>query len=149
MEITYKGDYALKAILDLASHYEQGVVTIHEMAKRIDTPVKFFESVLLELKQGGFVDSKRGINGGYFLLKHPKDIRLGDVVRFIDGPIEPIACASTKNNYKGCKEIHRCVFRDIWIDVNKATSGIIDNITFQDLVEKNRIAASAVDSYNI
>ena len=87
MRITYRGDYALRAVLDLALHYNQGVVTIHELAKRADAPVKFLEQVLLDLKKGGFLESKRGINGGYSLARHPKDIKLGEVIRFIDGPI--------------------------------------------------------------
>ena len=66
MRITYRGDYALRAVLDLAAHYNQGVVTIHELAKRADAPVKFLEQVLLDLKKGGFVESKRGTNGGIF-----------------------------------------------------------------------------------
>ena len=61
MKITYKGDYALKAVLDLALHHEEGrVITIHDMAKRADIPIKFLEQVLLDLKRGGFVDSRRG-----------------------------------------------------------------------------------------
>jgi Rrf2 family protein len=92
MKITYKGDYALKAILDLALHYESGVTTIHDLAKRIDAPVKFLEQVLLDLKRAGFVESRRGKVGGYSLAMPPREIKLGQVIRFIDGPIEPIEC---------------------------------------------------------
>ena len=133
MQITYKGDYSLKAILFLSTHYNRDIVTIHELAQKLDIPVKFLEQVLLGLKRGGFVDSKRGVKGGYFLAKHPKDIKIGDVVRFVDGPIEPIACANRDKCYKGCKEIDNCVFRDIWMEVEKATSNIVDNISFDDL----------------
>lgn len=136
MRITYKGDYALKAVLDLALHYSNGVVTIHDLAKRTDAPVKFLEQVLLDLKRGGFVESRRGKVGGYLLAKAPSKIKLGDVVRFIDGPIEPIACLEDK--YSGCKDTYRCVFKEIWIDVTKATAGIIDKINFEDLVKKYR-----------
>ena len=59
MKITYKGDYALKAVLDLALHYND-IVTIHDLAKRTDAPIKFLEQVLLDLKRGGFVESRRG-----------------------------------------------------------------------------------------
>jgi Rrf2 family protein len=133
MQVTYKGDYSLKAVLFLSINYNRDVVTINELANKLDIPVKFLEQVLLELKRGGFVDSKRGVKGGYFLPKHPKDIKIGDVVRFIDGPIEPIACASKDRSYKGCGDIDHCVFKDIWIEVAKATSNIVDNITFDDL----------------
>jgi len=134
MKITYKGDYALKAVLDLALHYDKGLVTIHEIAQRIDAPIKFMEQVLLDLKRGGFVESRRGKIGGYMLAKHPCEIKVGDVVRFIDGPIEPIACV--EKNYSGCVDIRKCVFKDIWQRVAEATADIIDNITFEDLTNQ-------------
>ena len=132
MKITYKGDYALKALLDLALHYDQGVSTINDIAKRIDAPVKFLEQVLLDLKKGGFVESKRGNVGGYQLSKDPSAITIGQVVRYIDGPIEPIACVG--KGYSNCSDLRRCVFKNIWLKVAQTTSGIIDNVNFADLV---------------
>jgi Rrf2 family protein len=134
MHITYKGDYALKAILDLALHYDRGVVTIHDLAKRADAPIKFLEQVLLDLKKGGFVESRRGKVGGYFLARAPAQIKLGDIVRFIDGPIEPLACV--EQGYSGCNDIYKCVFRKIWREIARCTSDIIDNITFEDLARQ-------------
>ncbi|MDP3041557.1 MAG: Rrf2 family transcriptional regulator [Candidatus Omnitrophota bacterium] len=142
MRLTYKGDYALKALLDLATHYEYGLSTIHDIAKRIHAPVKFLEQVLLDLKKGGFVESRRGNVGGYLLSRHPGKIVLGDVVRFIDGSTEPIACV--ESDYSGCTDIYKCSFRKIWQDVAKATSGIIDSITFEDLVNKLQVNEEAL-----
>ena len=133
MHITYKGDYALKTILDLAVHYGNGPVTINYLAKRADIPVKFLEQILLDLKRGGFVQSRRGKIGGYFLAKEPVRIRLGDVIRFIDGPIEPVGCVA--KNYKGCKDINNCVLRGVWKKIFNATCGVVDNITFEDLAK--------------
>ena len=131
MKITYKGDYALKALLDLALHYDQGVSTINDVAKRIDAPVKFLEQILLDLKKGNFVESKRGNVGGYQLAKDPVDITIGQVIRFMDGPIEPIACI--EKGYSNCVDLNKCVFKNIWDKVAKATSDIIDNINFAEL----------------
>ncbi|MGE4357098.1 MAG: Rrf2 family transcriptional regulator [Candidatus Omnitrophota bacterium] len=136
MKITYKGDYALKTILELALHYGERVLTISKLSNSLDIPEKFLEQVLLELKRGGFVESKRGKVGGYFLAKPPSQIKLGEVIRFIDGPIEPIACVDIK--YKGCEEMNDCVFREIWKDIAEKTAQIIDNISFEDLVNKIR-----------
>jgi len=133
MKITYKGDYALKAVLDLSLHYGK-LVTIHELAKRTDIPLKFLEQVLLDLKRGGFLESRRGKVGGYLLAKHPSQIKLGEVIRFIDGPIEPIGCVEAK--YSGCTDIYKCVFRRVWHQVAQATSAIIDHITFEDLASQ-------------
>jgi Rrf2 family transcriptional regulator, cysteine metabolism repressor len=137
MKITYKGDYALKALLDLALHYEKGLSTINDVAKHIDAPVKFLEQVLLDLKKGGFVESKRGNVGGYQLAKDPADITLGEVIRYIDGPIEPIGCV--EEGYSNCKDLRKCVFKGIWQKVAQATSDIIDNVNFADLaIQINR-----------
>lgn len=136
MRITYKGDYALKALLDLALHYKKGPLTINGISKRADIPLKFLEQVLLDLKRGGFVESKRGKEGGYLLAKAPSNITVGDIVRFIDGPIEPISCLDKK--YSGCSDIYRCVFRKLWQETTQAISLIVDNVTFEDLAKEAR-----------
>lgn len=142
MRITYKGDYALKTILKLAENYGNSPVTIHELAKKSDIPIKFLEQILLDLKKGGFVESRRGKIGGYLLSRSPSQIKLGDVIKFIDGQIEPIACVNS--NYRGCNDINKCVFRNIWKQVTQATFQIIDNVTFDDLVRKNKDLTSAL-----
>ena len=141
MKITYKGDYAIKTILDLALNYGN-LVTIHDLAKRANIPIKFLEQVLLDLKKGGFVESRRGKTGGYLLAKQPSQIKLGDVIRFIDGPVEPIACL--EKGYAGCNDIYRCVLRKIWQDVTKATCGIIDKVTFEDLINEIKSQKNAI-----
>ncbi|MFH0762885.1 MAG: Rrf2 family transcriptional regulator [Candidatus Omnitrophota bacterium] len=141
MRITYKGDYALKTILELALHYGNSPVTIHDLARRADIPIKFLEQILLDLKRGGFVESRRGKVGGYLLAKEPSKIKLGEVIRFIDGPIECIACVDKK--YRSCINIYNCVFRGIWQQINKATSEIVDNINFEELLKKTNDSGAA------
>ncbi len=146
MRITYKGDYALKAVLELAIHYDQDLVTIHDIAKHIDAPIKFLEQVLLDLKKGGFVQSRRGKVGGYLLSRPPGQITCGEVIRFIDGPIEPISCIDKK--YSNCIDLNGCVFKEMWHKVSKATSDIIDNVTFEDLVSQSGSSKQAL-AYSI
>ncbi|MDD2657938.1 MAG: Rrf2 family transcriptional regulator [Candidatus Pacebacteria bacterium] len=134
MRVTYRGDYALKAILDLALHYDRGLTTANDMAKRIDAPMKFLEQVLLELKKGGFVESRRGNIGGYLLSRPPAKIIVGEVIRFIDGPTEPISCVM--KGYSNCQDLNKCVFKKLWQKVSRATSDIIDNTTFEELVSQ-------------
>lgn len=142
MRITYKGDYALKTILDLAIHYGNSPVTIHALAGRADIPIKFLEQILLDLKRGRFVESRRGKVGGYLLAKHPAEVKVGDVIRFIDGPLEPITCL--EKHYSGCRDIYKCVFRPIWKEISQATSRIVDNITFEDLIKQLQIKKQAI-----
>jgi Rrf2 family protein len=136
MRITYKGDYALKAVLDLALHYDRELVSSQDMANHIDAPQKFLEQVLLELRKGGLIESRRGSIGGYRLSRSPEKITVGEVVRLIDGDIEPISCV--KDNYVECKDRARCVFRGIWQKVAVSTSAIIDSINFEALAAKAR-----------
>jgi len=145
MRITYKGDYALKAVLDLSINYGNGVVTIQEMARRLDIPTKFLEQILLDLKRGGFVESRRGKIGGYLLARSPETIRVGEVIRFIDGSIEPIACANLDKKYTGCVDVHRCVFKKLWQGVARATADIVDNTTFQDLAKEYKLKSQAIN----
>lgn len=145
MRITYRGDYALKTVLDLALHYRNSPVTIHDLAKRADIPIKFLEQILLDLKRGGFVESRRGKVGGYLLAREPSEIKLGEVIRFVDGPIEPIAC--TEKKYSGCNDLYKCVFRKIWQEVSSATSDIVDNITFEDLANQVKLKQEAPAYY--
>jgi Rrf2 family protein len=133
----------LKAVLDLALHYGSDLVTIGAMAKRIDAPVKFLEQILAELKKGGFVESRRGKVGGFLLTKAPDKITVGDVIRFVEGPIEPIACV--KQGYSDCRDVRRCVFKKIWQDVSKNISDVVDHITFKELAVRVGVSDGALE----
>ncbi|NLC71248.1 MAG: Rrf2 family transcriptional regulator [Desulfuromonadaceae bacterium] len=147
MKITYKGDYALKAILHLARRYDGGsVVPISEIALANDIPRKFLEQIMLLLKGAGLVDSRRGVGGGFFLRKPPGEILLGEVVRLVEGDIEPIACAKTPPE-PCCAEIGSCVFREIWVEVTAAVSEIVDHLTFADILRRQEQMKASADSY--
>ncbi len=136
MKISYKTDYALKVILDLANNYPDKLVHIEDIAKRRDSPKKFLEQILLERKKGDFARSKKGPYGGYQLIREPKDIILGDVIRFIEGSVYPISCVDP-DAQKTCEETKQCVFYSIWYDVGKKISSIIDNVNFEQLKERD------------
>ncbi len=136
MKLTFKGDYAVKTILDLSLHYGNRPATIPDLAKRSDIPIKFLEQILLDLKRGGFVESRRGKIGGYLLAKHPSKITVGDVVRFVEGPLDPIECV--QDGYKGCRDLKKCVLREVWCRVGKAIAQVVDAVTFEELAKKSR-----------
>ena len=106
----------------------------------------YLKKTITALKKGGFVDSKRGVNGGYFMAKPPDTVTIGDVIRFIEGPIEPITCVG-KNNYEECKDFVTCVFRDIWGQVYNAISLVIDTVTFAELSRRVQGKMKEKESY--
>lgn len=140
MKITYKGDYALKALLQLAIQYKEdggeGVMSITDIAEKGDMPTNFLEQILLALRKGGFVKSRRGIKGGFYLARPPAEITMGAVIRFIEGSLAPIACIED-DQYAGCKDMGCCIFRDIWKEVDRAVSVVVDTLTFEELLARH------------
>ena len=125
MNISVKGEYALQAIFDLSSQRPGDPVRIADIAKRQDIPQKFLELILSGLKQGGFVESRRGAEGGYLLARPPEAITVGEVLRFVEGP------QASKNRSRRKADTP---FQDMWRQVDQAISGILDRTTFADLM---------------
>lgn len=149
MKISFKGDYALKVILDLADNYPNRMIHSEDIARRQNIPQKFLEQILLELKRGGFVQSKKGPGGGYSLSRYPKEISLGSVIRFIDGSVFPISCVDPSAK-QPCDTLSSCVFSPIWKQVGSGISKIIDNIDFQQLKENlKKLKEKEVINYTI
>ncbi len=135
MRISTKGDYATRALQDLALRYNQGPVPIETIAQRQVLPARYLEQLLLALKRAGFVGSKRGVNGGYFLAKPPREITLGQIIRTVDGPIAPIFCVA-ENAQESCAQETLCVLREVWTEVRDAMAAIVDNTTLADICER-------------
>ncbi len=125
MNTSVKGEYALQAIFDLATQRPGEPVRIADIAGRQKIPQKFLELILSGLKQGGFVESRRGAEGGYMLARRAEAITVGEVLRFVDGP-QP-----GRGRHRRKQETP---FTDMWQQVDLAVSGIIDRTTFADLV---------------
>ncbi len=123
MTISVKGEYALQAIFDLASRPGGEPVRIADIARRQKIPQKFLELILASMKQGGFVESRRGAEGGYLLARPAETISVGEVVRFIDGP-------QGKNRGRQRAETP---FTSVWQQVDQAISSVLDHTTFADL----------------
>ena len=94
MKFSKKSEYGLRALLELCETYGGRVLQRHEIAERQNIPVEFLEQILLALKRAGLLASRRGIRGGYSLIKSPEEITLGQVIRILDGPLAPISCVS-------------------------------------------------------
>lgn len=135
MKISHKCDYALKIILDLSEYYQLRKVHLSEIAERQDIPENFLEQIIRFLKKGGFIESKKGPNGGYFLTKSPKEILLGEIIRYIEGTIFPISCADPNGKCE-CDFIPKCAFLGIWKDIGDAINKIIDSYNFEQLLQQ-------------
>jgi Rrf2 family transcriptional regulator, cysteine metabolism repressor len=125
MNISVKGEYALQAILDLASQRHGEPVKIAEIARRQKIPQKFLEMILAGLKQGGFVESRRGAEGGYLLARPAESLTVGEVLRFLEGT------NSTKGRSRRNTDMP---FTEMWQQVDRAVSNVLDRTTFADIV---------------
>ncbi|MDP1808289.1 MAG: Rrf2 family transcriptional regulator [Actinomycetota bacterium] len=138
MRISAKGDYATRAVLDLAiNHKAGGVSRIHAIAERQHIPVKYLENILLLLNRAGVVRSRRGNQGGYYLARPPESITVGEVIRIVDGPLAPISCAST-TAYEECPEEAACGLRSVWLEARNALAKVLDNTTFADVLKRTK-----------
>jgi len=138
VHVSKRGEYALRALIDLGIAQELGRprLQIRELAKREKIPVKFLEAILLDLKKAGYLDSKLGRGGGYFLRKPMARISIGEVVRLIDGPLAPISCVSVSAYERcSCPDEQHCGLRMLMLDVRNAIAGILDNYTLANTVE--------------
>ncbi len=138
MKLSKKGEYALRALIDLGIGSEVGrsLLQVTEIAEKEKLPIKFLEQVMQHLKEGGFIQSQRGKFGGYRLARPATQITMGQVVRLIDGPLAPIGCVS-QTAYEPCScpdEVH-CGLRMLMLDVRNAIAGILDRYSLADVVE--------------
>jgi Rrf2 family cysteine metabolism transcriptional repressor len=124
MNISVKGEYALHAVFDLASQPPGQPVKIADIAGRQKIPQKFLELILASLKQGGFVESRRGAEGGYLLARPADAIKVGEVLRFVEG---------ARNEKSRVRRQAESPFADMWQRVNGSVSDVLDQTSFADL----------------
>ena len=152
--LSMKTKYGLRALLYLARQENQGPVLISELAAKENIPKKFLELILLDLKNHGILQSKKGKGGGYSLSRRPEAIKLGRVIRVLDGPLAPLPCAS-QTAYVPCDECEdekTCGIRLVMKDVRDAMATILDNTSLADVlrqVEKASAQKTGVPTYQI
>ncbi len=148
MTISQKCQYAVRAVFELSKRRGAGPITIGDLAQKQAIPARFLEIILNELKQGGVVESRRGVQGGYMLIGEPKDVTVGRIIRFIDGPLDPVKCIGTQN--EKCPLKGGCAFNELWTKAKKAVETVYDSTTFQDLIEREQVLTKrTVNDYAI
>jgi len=138
MRISAKGDYAIRAMLDLALRHDQGLIPIQDVAQRQGIPQRYLEQVLLLLKRAGFLASRRGSAGGYRLSRSPEAISVGDVLRAVEGDLVPL---ETPRTGPGNGEVGGDL-AELWREVAGAVAAVIDRTTLAVLAERARARRS-------
>ena len=133
--LSQKCQYALRAIFELSKSYGQGPVKIGKVAQAQAIPQRFLEAILSQLKHGGFVESRRGNEGGYMLSRSPKGLSVGEVIAFVEGPLGPVGCI-TGGSGDSCPLHGNCVFMEMWEEAREAVSKVYRGTTFDDLLRR-------------
>jgi Rrf2 family protein len=138
VKLSKRGEYALRALIDLGIASELGwpMLQISELASKEKLPIKFLEQIFTQLKSAGYVASRRGKFGGYSLARPMNRIKFGAVIRLIDGPLAPIRCVSQTSYARcSCPDENHCGLRMLMFDVRNVISTILDRYTLADIVE--------------
>jgi Rrf2 family protein len=156
LNITYKGDYALKALIDIGINEKNGPVSLRDISERNDIPLKFLEQIFIGLKREGLVRSKRGKEGGYFLANSPDKITIGKIIRASEGTLRPITCIKPDlskdfpgEEHSKCDFQGICAMKKLWERVYSAISGILDATTLLDLIEETEELKKDFHYYHI
>jgi Rrf2 family protein len=139
MKLSVRGEYALRAMLVLGLRYDEPVVRIQAISDEQNIPKRFLEQILNDLRSGGFVQSKRGVAGGYRLARRPEEITVAAIIRRIEGALAPVSCASECFYEKcSCPDESRCAIRSVMKDIREAVVRIAEQVTIAELCERAR-----------
>ena len=139
MKLSTKGRYGLRAMIDLADYSEQTPQSITNIAERQSISVRYLEQLMAKLKKEGLVESIRGAQGGYVLAKPAKEIRVGDILRALEGDLSPVKCAGIHGE-ADCEGSDYCVTKNVWKRIDDSIQLAVDSIFLQELVEDSRKA---------
>ncbi len=137
MKISKKGEYAVKALIELAIDHDRGITVtlINDVAKRKRIPQKYLEQILLSLRNAGILVSKRGVGGGYSLIRSPENISLGEIFRVVEGTLAPVNCVST-SAHVACPDELSCGLYYVMLEVRNAVSSVLDNTSLKDVASR-------------
>ena len=132
MKMSTKGRYGSRASLELAIRFGTGPVMVREIAAAQDISERYLEHILNSLRAAGLVKSTRGARGGYELARPPGMIKLGEIIRALEGPLDIVPCVREN----GCPKISQCVLCEIWNEIKDALDSVIDRITLEEMADR-------------
>ena len=125
-------------MVDLARHWGQGTVSLHAVAEREDLPLAYLEQLVASLRRAGLVNGKRGAGGGYLLARDPAKITAGDIVRALEGPIEPQVCTAEGDPVLNCVREQGCGTRLVWLKLQSTIATALDGMTLAELAKQTQ-----------
>jgi Rrf2 family protein len=135
MKLTMKGDYGLRAMLDLAAYYGQGPIESADIASRQYIPEQYLDQILMALRKEGLIKSIRGPRGGHMLAKSPAQITMAEVMQALEGYVAPMECLP---NPDFCKLSPGCALRDVWREIDQMTQRILTSTTVEELAQRHQ-----------
>jgi Rrf2 family protein len=135
MKLSTRARYGTRALLDIAINASDKPIQLREIAKRQEISVMYLEHLITPLISAGILRTTRGVRGGVQLTKTPHDIRLSDVIQILEGSMAPVECV---DDPKYCPRYNTCVTCEVWSDMKKAIDGVLESITLQELVERQK-----------
>lgn len=145
LKISTKGRYGLRALIDLAQYSEIEPVSISSIAARQGISERYLEQLMTLLKKAGLIKSIRGANGGYVLAREMTEISVGDVLRALEGSLEPVECAAQREE-DGCEAAGGCVTKYVWQKINESINKTVNEMNIKQLVDESRAVKNTADS---
>lgn len=136
MRISTKGRYALRMLLDLAEHQNDGFIALKDIAKRQNISKKYLEQIIPVLNRSDVLTANRGYQGGYRLARTPDKYTVGSILRLTEGSLAPVACLEC--NPVQCERAEDCITLPIWKGLDKVISEYLDGITLQDILDNQK-----------
>ena len=138
MKLSTKGRYGLRALIDLAQFSEVEPVSIGSIAARQGISERYLEQLMALMKKAGLIKSIRGAGGGYVLAKDARDISVGDVLRALEGNLEPVECPAFQENGDGCESAGSYVTKYVWKKINESINQTVDEMKIDTLVSESK-----------
>jgi Rrf2 family protein len=135
VKLSTRGQYGTRALLDLALHQKEGTVLLKDIARRQRISLQYLKHLITPLTTAGILRSERGSQGGVWLAKPPRDIKLSEVIQLLEGSVAPVECV---DNPGVCSRSALCVTRDVWSELKRVMDGVLESTTLHDLAERHK-----------
>ncbi len=136
MKMSTKGRYGVRAMVHLAVHYGQGPLPVRKIAEKMDVSAKYLDHLMTALRMAGLIRSIRKAHGGYILARSPKEIRLSEVVKVLEGSVAPVDCVDDAG---ACHQADFCTARDLWQRMQKAMNNVLESTTLDEMAQGQKM----------